>query len=51
MTVLTNQKQFLANTHNKTQFISMLRENLNAASISAKQAGNDANFLIVKTGI
>lgn len=49
MTVPTNQKQFLANTHNKTLFISMLYDKLNSGGISVKQADNDAGFLIVKT--
>lgn len=51
MTVPTNQQQFLANTHNKTRFISFLCEKLNAAHISIKQADNDADVLIVETAI
>lgn len=36
MIVQTNQKQFHANTHNKTLFTSMLCEKLNVAGISVK---------------
>lgn len=51
MTVPTNQQQFLANTHNKSRFISMLSEKLINANISVKQASNDADVLIIETAI
>ncbi|GBN48104.1 hypothetical protein AVEN_204062-1 [Araneus ventricosus] len=51
MTVPTNQQQFLANTHNKSRFISMLSEKLKAADIFVKQANNDADVLIIETAL
>ncbi|GBN04669.1 hypothetical protein AVEN_31093-1 [Araneus ventricosus] len=47
MTVPTNRQKFLANTHNKSCFISMLSEKLKAADIFVKQANNDADVLII----
>ncbi|GBN07777.1 hypothetical protein AVEN_152515-1 [Araneus ventricosus] len=49
MTVPTNQQQFLANTHNKSRFISILSEKLKASDIFVKQANNDADVLIIET--
>ncbi|GBN55565.1 hypothetical protein AVEN_205043-1 [Araneus ventricosus] len=43
MTVPTNRQQFLANTHNKSGFISILSEELKTADIFVKQANNDAD--------
>ncbi|GBN26257.1 hypothetical protein AVEN_88687-1 [Araneus ventricosus] len=51
MIVPTNQQQFLANTHNKSRFISMLSEKLKAADIFVKQANIDADVLIVETAL
>ncbi|KAL4718517.1 hypothetical protein ACJJTC_010356 [Scirpophaga incertulas] len=51
MKVSTNQQQFLANTYNKSRFISMLCEELTAAGIPIKQADNDADVLIIETAI
>jgi len=34
MTVTTSQQKFLANTHNKSRFISMLKEKCTSESIS-----------------
>ena len=51
MTVPTNQQQFLSNTHNKSPFIFMLCERFTAANIIVKQAGNDADVLIIETAI
>ncbi|GBN63418.1 hypothetical protein AVEN_252015-1 [Araneus ventricosus] len=51
MTGPTNQQQFLANTHNKYRFISMLSEKLKAADIFVKQANNDADVLIIETAL
>lgn len=51
MTVPTNQQQFLANTNNKSRFISMLCEKLRAADIFVKEADNDADVLIIETAI
>ena len=51
MKVPTNQQQFLANTHNKSRFISMLCEEFTAAGVSIKQADNDADVLIIETAI
>ncbi|GBO38818.1 hypothetical protein AVEN_274190-1 [Araneus ventricosus] len=51
MTVPTNQQQFLANTHNKSRFISVLSEKLKAADIFVKQANNDADVLIIETAL
>ncbi|GBM42361.1 hypothetical protein AVEN_129793-1 [Araneus ventricosus] len=47
MTLPTNRQQFLANTHNKSRFISVLSEKLKAADIFVKQANNDADVLII----
>ncbi|GBN63061.1 hypothetical protein AVEN_153471-1 [Araneus ventricosus] len=46
MTVPLNKQQFLANTHNKPRFISMLSQKLKSADIFVKQANNDADILI-----
>ncbi|KAF0711628.1 Uncharacterized protein FWK35_00035130 [Aphis craccivora] len=51
MTVPTNQQQFLANTHNKSRFISILSEKLTTANIFVKQANNDADVLIIETAL
>ena len=51
MTVPTSQQKFLSNTHNKSRFISMLKEKLTAENILVKQANNDADVLIVETAI
>ncbi|GBN69822.1 hypothetical protein AVEN_121511-1 [Araneus ventricosus] len=51
MTVPTNRQQFLANTHNKSRFISMLSEKLKADDIFVKQANNDADVLIIETAL
>lgn len=51
MTVPTNQQQFLANTHNKSRFISMLSEKLTTANIFVKQANNIADVLIIETAL
>ncbi|GBO36989.1 hypothetical protein AVEN_227867-1, partial [Araneus ventricosus] len=51
MTVPTNQQQFLANTHYKSRFISMLSEKLKAADNFVKQANNDADVLIIETAL
>ena len=45
------KQQFLANTHNKSRFISMLCEKFTTANISVKQADNDADVLIIETTI
>ena len=41
MTVPANQQQFLANIHNKSNFISMLSDKLITENIAVKQAQND----------
>ena len=51
MIVPKNKQQFIANTHNKSRFISMLCEKLTTANIVVKQAGNDADVLIIETAI
>ncbi|GBO00185.1 hypothetical protein AVEN_172957-1 [Araneus ventricosus] len=51
MTVSTNQQQFLANTHKKSRFISMLSEELKAADIFVKQVNNDADVLVIETAL
>lgn len=51
MTVPTSQQKFLANTHNKSRFISMLKEKFTAENILVKQANNDADVLIIETAI
>lgn len=51
MTVPINQQQFLANTHNKSHFISMLSEKLTTGDIIVKQANNDADVLIIETAL
>lgn len=51
MTVPTSQQQFLANTHNKSRFISMLSEKLTTTNIFVKQANNDADVLIIETAL
>ncbi|GBM62027.1 hypothetical protein AVEN_220954-1 [Araneus ventricosus] len=51
MTVPTNKQQFLANTHNKSRFISMLSQKLKGADIFVKQANNDADVLIIETSL
>ncbi|XP_044579087.1 uncharacterized protein LOC123261518 [Cotesia glomerata] len=51
MTVPTSQQKFLTNTHNKSRFISMLKEKFTAENILVKQANNDADVLIIETAI
>ncbi|GBO16691.1 hypothetical protein AVEN_9723-1 [Araneus ventricosus] len=51
MTVPTNQQQFLANTHKKSRFISLLSEKLKAVNIFVKQANNVADVLIIETSL
>lgn len=51
MTVLTSQQKFLRNTHNKTRFISMLKEKFTAENILVKQSNNDADVLTIETAI
>lgn len=45
------QETFLANTENKTSFISMLTDHLRNHNVSVLQAVDDADRLIVTTGI
>lgn len=51
MIVPTSQQKFLTNTHNKSRFISMLKEKFTAENILVKQANNDADVLIIETAI
>lgn len=51
ITVTTSQQKFLANIHNKSRFISMLKEKFTSENIFVKQADNDADVLIVETAI
>lgn len=51
MTVPTSQQKFLANTHNKSRFILMLKERFTTENIFVKQADNDADVLIIETAI
>ena len=51
MNVLIKQDKFLSNEKNKSRFISMLAQKLEAANISVKQAQDDADVLIIKTAL
>ncbi|CAG4943948.1 unnamed protein product [Parnassius apollo] len=51
MTVPTSKQKFLANTHNKSRFILMLKEKFTTENILVKQAENDADVLIIETAI
>lgn len=47
MTVPTSQQQFLSNIHNKSRFITMLKEKFTTGHVLLKQAENDADVLII----
>ncbi|CAH2218497.1 jg2186 [Pararge aegeria aegeria] len=51
MTATTSQEKFLSNDRNKNRFILYLREKLEAAGFHTKQAGEDADTVIVETAI
>lgn len=47
----TTQEEFLGNTKNKTQLISLLSDRLNESGITTRQAENDADQLVVTTAV
>jgi len=51
MNVLIKQNKFISNEKNKSRFISMLAQKLEAANISVKQAQDNADVLIIKTAL
>lgn len=51
MTISTSQQKILANIHNKSRFISMLKEKITAENILVKQANNDADVMIIEIAI
>lgn len=48
MIVPAKQQQFSANIHNKSRFISMLRDKLTSENIIVKRADNDNDVLIIE---
>lgn len=51
MAVPISQEKFLSNRRNKEKLINMLMEKLQAVNITAKQARDDADVLIIETAI
>lgn len=51
MTVPTSQQRFLLNIHNKSRFITMLKEKFTTEHGLVKQADHNADVLIIETVI